>query len=115
MSLKLFKIAISFALFISFCSEARSEKPLIFDTTPIQYIDESGNFQSCGYQFRARVNEDNWKTLLQIVIYKNKGDDYFISTGFSERAQTSSRWIPKYSIVQWVRVGAAEPDRKSVV
>ena len=109
MSLRFFPIAILCALFFSVCAEAQSAKPLVFDSTPIQDLDESGRFNSCGYQFRARLDQDNWSTLLQVVIYKNSNDDYFVSTGFSERSTASSGWSPKNSVVQWVRVGAAEP------
>lgn len=111
MPFKFLTTAIVFALFFPLCAAAQSEKPLVFDSRPIQNVDESGKFNSCGYQFRARIDKENWSTMLQVEIYKNRNEDYFVSTGLAERSTNTSDWRPKNSVVQWVRVGTAEPLR----
>jgi hypothetical protein len=96
-------------LFSPLYADAQSTKPLIFDSIPISDIDESASFKTCGYQFRGQIDQENWDTMLQVLIYKNKNNDYFVSTGLAEKSTIKSNWNPKNSVVQWVRVGAADP------
>lgn len=109
MSPKWFLATLLSALFFPIYTNAQIAAPLIFNSTPISDIDENARFKICGYQFEAQIDRENWKTMLQVLIYKNTSNDYFVSTGFAEKLTMTSNWKPKNSIVQWVRVGAAQP------
>lgn len=101
-------ISFSLMALISVNVQADNEKPLIFEAVPTSKINDSVKFESCGYQFRAVIDENNWHTLLQVDIAKHLNNSYYISTGYAKKLAVDSEWVPKSSIVQWVKVGSAQ-------
>jgi hypothetical protein len=94
---------------LSSCASAKSSKPLIFELSPKIEMDESANFKVCGYELRARIDENNLDTALQMLIYKNRENDYFVSNLFAKKTEKAPGWQPQNSVIQWVRIGGAEP------
>lgn len=90
---------------LSICASAKSSKPLIFELSPKIEMDESANFKACGYELRARIDENNLDVALQIAIYKNRENDYFVSSLLAKRTEKTSDWQPQNSVIQWVGIG----------
>ena len=105
-----YKVALLFPLiFATHSIIAKDLNPLTYESISIRDVDENANFKICGYRFRAVINNDNWDTMLQVLIYKNRNNDYFVSTGLAKRENRNSNWKVRDSVVQWVRVGSEAP------
>jgi len=75
---------------LSICASVKSSKPLIFEPSPKIEMDESATFKACGYELRARIDERNFDTALQIAISKNRKNDYFVSNLLAKRTEKTS-------------------------
>lgn len=101
-------VALIILFILPLCAIAQGALQLSFSSTPLIEMDDSANFKICGLQFRAKIDATNRNTDLNLVVVKDKNNQYIVSSQMST-LNNNSTWRPTNSVIQWIRIGNSEP------
>lgn len=84
---------------------------LVFDGTPFVNSDQVGRFSSCGFiiatESKATSAGEGVSMAIRIAAEKNKTLQVVATLASMEKDGTE--WVPSPKIIQWIRIGDAEP------